>query len=230
MKKNNVLVFAAHPDDEILGCGATMAKLTAEGYNVVTVIAAQGITSRDTTKSQQKALKTLKESCFKANQILGVKKIHFLDLPDNRMDSLDLLDVVKKVEELINLYKPTVILTHHAADLNIDHQILNRAVLTASRPQPDQQRSIFFFEVLSATHWFSSGAPATAFIPNTFIDVSTYLNKKLLALKSYQDEMRPFPHARSMETVKHLAHLRGSEVGLEAAEAFMVGRTFGLNL
>jgi LmbE family N-acetylglucosaminyl deacetylase len=221
----NILCIAAHPDDEILGFGATLAKHAEKGDAVYVVIAAEGITSRDTQRNtdvKSDEFKKLYECTEKANKILGVKKVQFLAMPDNRMDSLDLLDIVKKVEEVIKQIQPSVVYTHFQGDLNVDHQILNRAVLTACRPQPGYVvKEIYAGEVPSATHWNPS---APAFNPNCFVNVESTLAKKLEALRIYESEMRAFPHARSLKGVEALAHWRGSQSGSPAAEAFEILR------
>lgn len=226
MQNKNVLVVASHPDDEILGCGATIAKLQKEGWSITTLLMAEGITSRQGARNLEEnksALQKLHNTAIQANKIVGVKDVHLANLPDNRMDSVDLLDVVKLIEEHYLRIKPSLIFTHHRSDLNIDHKITNMAVLTAARPLPGLQTDILFFEVPSATGWDFSGEP-NQFIPNLYYSVGETLDSKVEALKIYADEMRPFPHARSIEAVRHLAHYRGSQIGVTAAEAFSVGR------
>lgn len=227
MKAKRVLVIAAHPDDEVLGCGATMAKHAINGDEVHVVILAEGITSRDENRSRGKRsadLSQLAKAANKANSILGVKSLSFHNFPDNRMDSLEILDVIKVIEEHVGRIKPDTVYTHHAGDLNIDHRILNTAVMTACRPQPESSvKKILFFEVASSTGW-QVPDPAQSFVPNWFEDVSSTLLAKLKALQAYKSEMRPWPHARSLKAVEHLARWRGSSVGVEAAEAFSLGR------
>ncbi len=221
MKK--ILCLAAHPDDEVLGCGATLAKHSKNGDQVQVVIAAEGLTSRDSS-TQAAELEKLKNKAVSANTLLGVEKVHFLTLPDNRMDSVDLLDVVKSVEEIVYQFKPDVIYTHFHGDLNVDHQILNRAVLTCCRPQPQfSVKEIYAFEVLSATHW-NPGDVDNQFVPNYFVNTEDFMAKKIEALKIYESEMRAFPHARSIEAIQSLAQWRGSLVGYKAAEAFEILR------
>jgi len=225
MKK--VLVIAAHPDDEVLGCGATIARHVHLGDEVHVVILAEGATSRQEKRDRCQRLSELSqlaEAAHKAKEILGVKTLNLHDFPDNRMDSVDLLDVVKTVEAHIDSIKPDVVYTHHAGDLNIDHRRTHDAVVTACRPQPQQPVStILFFEVLSSTEWQTPGS-APPFMPNWFVDVSATLNFKLKALQAYESEMRLWPHIRSIEAVKYLARWRGASIGVEAAEAFVVGR------
>ena len=164
------------------------------------------------------------ESAHKASEILKVTSLSLHDFPDNRMDSVDLLDVVKVIEKHINRIQPELIYTHHAGDLNIDHRITHEAVITTCRPMPGQSlKTLLFFEVPSSTEVRISGI-FPHFAPNWFVDVSNTIDLKLEALKIYHSEMRPWPHSRSIEAVEFLARWRGASVGIEAAEAFMVGR------
>lgn len=226
MKK--VLVIAAHPDDEVLGCGGTMARHVIQGDKVKSIILAEGITSRDLTRNRDihnEEFEILHKAALKANEILGVSNVQLLDFPDNRMDGLDLLDIVKKVEEIINEYKPDIIYTHHIGDVNIDHQQIHRAVLTAVRPIPGNHRvqDLLFFETASSTEWMTRGS-APSFQPDWYVNISETLDKKLKALEAYEYEMRDWPHARSIKALEHLSRWRGSNIGVEAAEAFMLGR------
>jgi N-acetylglucosamine malate deacetylase 1 len=223
----NILIVAAHPDDEVLGCGGVIAKHINNGDKVHILILAEGITSRDKSRNQNEredVLLKLKDSARKAHEILGSNSLKLLDLPDNRMDSLELLDIVKLVESEISFIKPDIIYTHHVGDLNIDHQITNQAVFTACRPQPNSKlKKIYTFEVPSSTEW-QTPDKGQIFTPNTFINISNTLSKKIEALKAYDTEMKPWPHSRSIESVKHLAAWRGASVGFEAAEAFSLSR------
>lgn len=226
--RKKVLVVAAHPDDEVLGCGATIAKHVKGGDEVHVAILAEGLTSRGmgkhTRDTHKEHLSALAASAEKANAVLGVHSLNLHDFPDNRMDSQDLLDVVKVVERLVESIKPTVIYTHHAGDVNIDHRVIHRAVVTACRPLPGQQIStLLFFEIPSSTEWQPPGS-SPGFLPNWYVDVSDTLDDKFRALSAYASEMRPWPHPRSMRAVEHLARWRGACAGMEAAEAFVLGR------
>jgi LmbE family N-acetylglucosaminyl deacetylase len=226
-KNQTVLVIAAHPDDEILGCGGTMARHINQGDAVHVVILAEGATSRDAArsrKSREQELNNLAEAAQKAGDTLGISSLHLHQFPDNRMDGVDLLDVVKCVEEHIGHFRPNVVYTHHAGDVNVDHQVIHKAVVTACRPQPGHPvKTLLFFEVPSSTEWQIPGNGAS-FLPNWFVDISDFLDKKMEALDAYCCEMRPWPHARSIEAVEYLARWRGASVGVEAAEGFMLGR------
>lgn len=225
---NKVLVIAAHPDDEILGCGATIAKHILNGDQVKIVIAAEGLTSRLVTRDEVdlgQELESLRKVTRDANAILGVEDIEFLNLPDNRMDSIDLLDVVKRIELIISRLQPDIIYTHFPNDLNIDHRILSEAVLTATRPMPGKKvKEIYFFEIASSTEWNYSGQPSMGFFPNYYVEVAGTIDKKVQALEIYKGEMRSFPHSRSIENLKNISLVRGASIGERAAEAFVLAR------
>ncbi len=225
MKK--VLVVAAHPDDEVLGCGATIARHAKAGDEVHVVILAEGVTSRDRTRARQEHsadLSELAKAAHAANKILGVQSLLLHDLPDNRLDSIDLLDIVKLLEDCIQTIRPDILYTHHAGDVNIDHRRIHEAVITASRPQPGQTvKTLLFFEIQSSTEWQPPGS-GIAFTPNWYVDISSTLALKMDALAVYKTEIRKWPHARSLEAVEYLARWRGATVGCDAAEAFVMGR------
>lgn len=221
MKNNIVMVVAAHPDDEVLGCGGAIAKHSAQGDEVHVVFLADGETSRLSATEQDQLDR--EQAAKKAGGILGVKSHHFLKLPDNRLDSLPLLEVIRPLEDRINSIKPAIVYTHHAGDLNVDHRAAYQSVLTACRPQPYASvKQIFTFEVLSSTEW--SGSDMQPFVPNTYMDISRYLEQKLDALNAYKKEMKPAPNSRCVAHVKSLALHRGYTVGMNFAESFMLIR------
>jgi len=214
---NKVLIIVAHPDDEVLGCGATIAKHTQNGDTVQTVFIADGFSSRENSSNRD-------SSAYKASEILGCEKPVFLNFPDNQLDTISLLRIVKEVEKSIEDFQPSIIYTHHFGDLNIDHQITHKAVMTACRPQPNFcVKEIYSFEILSATHWQSPSMGA-AFNSNYFINVSGFMEKKIKALQHYDNEMQEYPHARSYESVVNLAKFRGSLAGIKVAEGFFIER------
>ncbi len=223
----SVLVFAAHPDDEVLGCGGTLARLADEGASIHVAFLADGVFSRTGEASAQQAeLLDRRAAARKAGDILGVQSISFGEFPDNRMDSIALLDIIKPVEALIAKHQPDTVFTHHAGDVNIDHRRTHEAVVTACRPQRGHPvKTLLCFEVPSSTEWQLPGS-APAFTPNWFVDVSGALARKIAALNAYADELHDWPHPRSRQGVEHLAHWRGATVGVNAAEAFLLGRKF----
>ena len=227
--KNKILVVAAHPDDEFLGCGGALISHIKKNDKVGILIMSEGFTSRDIkrdTIKRKNDLDGLKKSANKIAKKIGASFIKFTSFPDNRMDSVDFLDVVKKVEEVIKKFKPNIIYTHHPSDLNIDHGIVHRAVITASRPQPKYAvKKILLFEIMSSTNWTAKfSKQKNLFNPNYFIDISNVLSKKLKLLKYYKTEMKKWPHSRSIKAIKALANYRGSSVGVKAAEAFELVR------
>lgn len=216
-----VLIIAAHPDDETLGCGGTIAKLTKNGSKVHVAFLADGESSREDKTNIKKLISERKNISIKALKSLGCKSVSFFDYADQQLDSVNLLEVVKLVEKLVKKYQPHTIFTHYMHDLNIDHQITHKAVVTACRPQPNHcVKELFFFEVPSSTEWNIS----KGFMPNYFVDISKTISQKKRALNIYKKEMRPFPHTRSIKAIESLALFRGSSVGVKAAEAFIIGR------
>lgn len=222
---DSILVIAAHPDDEMLGCGGTMARLSNEGKVINVAFLADGVFSRmGISNDTKEELKKRRQAANDACKMIGVNEIVFGDFPDNQMDSVPLLEICKSVEALIKKFDPYTIFTHHIGDVNIDHQLIHKAVMTACRPQlSNNVKEIFFFETASSTEWQFPGSGA-AFLPNTFFDISSTLNLKIKALGIYNDEMREWPHPRSLQGVQHLAHWRGATIGVNAAEAFILGR------
>lgn len=221
----SILILAAHPDDEVLGCGGTIAKLADEGAIVHVAFLADGVFSRGGEQTvQQLELASRRAAAQKACEILGVKSVSFGDFPDNRMDTIPLLDITQAVETFIAKHQPEMVFTHHAGDVNIDHRRLHEAVVTACRPQQGHPvKTLLCFEVPSSTEWQLPGS-APAFKPNWFVDISATLMRKLTALEAYAEELRAWPHPRSLQGVEHLAHWRGATVGVDAAEAFVLGR------
>ena len=200
----SVLVVAAHPDDEVLGCGGTIARHTSAGDQVQVLIIAEGATSRlqrrDRLQSSEE-LSTLAQAAQTAGSTLGAAGVELLDLPDNRLDSLDRLELIKLIEQRIDRHIPQVVYVHHAGDVNVDHRRLHEAVVTACRPTPGSPvKRLLSFEVAS-TEWQPPGS-ASAFQPNWFVDISNQWHLKRKALEAYASEMRPWPHARSVEALE----------------------------
>jgi LmbE family N-acetylglucosaminyl deacetylase len=218
----NILVIAAHPDDEVLGCGGTIAKLVQQNHRVYIAILGEGITSRSAKREQAnyKLVENLRDDSKQVAKLLGTADLFQYGLPDNRFDTLPLLDIIKLIENLLERVQPEVIYTHHHGDLNIDHAVLHRAVVTAARPANGSAvRELYAFEVPSSTDW-AFGQFAPVFRPNVFVDISVTLETKIKAMALYTSEVRSFPHPRSAEALRAIAQSRGSSVGLEASEAF----------
>ncbi|QNU68683.1 PIG-L family deacetylase [Ruminiclostridium herbifermentans] len=223
----NVLVIAAHPDDEILGLGGTIRKLVNDNYNISCVILGEGLTSRkdsriDTPKNQ---LMELKDNTLKSANIVGYSNVEFCELPDNRFDSVDLLDVIKIVTKQVEKYKPDTIFTHHYSDLNIDHRITFEAVTTCCRPVGNYvTKNIICFETPSSTEWNFKNSESY-FKPNLFIDITQTIKYKLDAMSCYITEIKEYPHPRSLEALRIIAARWGTVVGTEYAEAFEIVRS-----
>lgn len=224
MKKKKVLIIAAHPDDEVLGCGGTAARLAREGYEVFTVILGEGVTSRDDTRQPEKRkgeIARLIQQTHDANHTLGIKELFVFNFPDNRFDTVPLLDIVKVIEKVKEKINPQILFTHFENDLNIDHQVTYRAVLTASRPLPGEPvREIYSFEVLSSTEW---RFPLT-FSPDCFFDITPTIDIKTAALEKYHGELKEYPHPRSTTGMRLNAEQWGMKNGVSYAEAFKVVR------
>jgi len=218
----NVLICAAHPDDEVLGCGGTIARLAKEGNDVYIAILGEGITSRSAHRedADPSLIRQLHDRSRKVAKLLGAKDLWMYSLPDNRFDTIPLLDAVKIIEDLIKLVQPRMIYTQHGGDLNIDHVVAFRAALTASRPMVGcPVKAVYSFPVASSSEWaFHQFSPAVQ--PNIFVDISSTLDLKIEAMQLYESETRPFPHPRSPEALRAAAQYWGSVVGFSAAEAF----------
>lgn len=216
-----VIVIVAHPDDEVLGCGGTIAKLSNQNKSVHVVFLTDGVMSRAGSGATEIAER--KAASYKAAEEIGISELIFLDFDDQKLDSVSLLDIVRPLEKIIKDIDPKTIFTHFYGDLNRDHQITCRAVLTACRPSvPMGVSALYAFETLSSTEW--SIDTNGGFQPTTFVDISATLQKKVDALGHYQMEMHEPPHSRSIENVKTLSQKRGFEVGLVNAEAFVLLR------
>jgi LmbE family N-acetylglucosaminyl deacetylase len=221
-----VLVVAAHPDDEVLGCAATAALRVSRGEAVHIAILGTGLTARTSGGAVDvSALAALREDARAVGGMLGAKSVSFADLPDNRFDTLALLDVVKQVERWLGEIAPAVVYTHHPGDLNVDHRLTFQAVLTATRPLPGAGvRDLYAFEVPSATDWaFQRLEPA--FRPSVFEDVTDTIEVKLACMARYAGEARAFPHPRSAEALRATARRWGSVAGMAYAEAFELIRS-----
>lgn len=210
-----VLVIAPHGLDEALGCGGTMARHADEGDSVHVLILFGDGTGRDAAR---------RVNAQKSAQILGAKPPRFAGFPENRSDTVPLLELVAAIEKCVAELKPEIVYVSHGGNLNIDHQTSFRATVTALRPVPGSSvRAIYAYEILSSTDWAPAGF-GSAFQPNRFVEITRQLERKLKALETYGDEMRPRPHARSVEAARLLSALRGGTAGLASGEALCVVR------
>lgn len=232
----NILVIAAHPDDEVLGMGGTIFKYTKLGHKVKVAIMATGIKSRRSTnfknnskykisetyeKKIQQQILELRKNSLHASKILGVTDVEFFDFPDNEMDKISNLEITKQIEKIIEEFNPEKIFTHSEYDINIDHRLLYLATLTATRPKKNQTvKEVYVFEVPSSTEWFFP----SKFSPNVFVDISKELKTKQKALMAYKNEIEKFPHPRSVESLEIIAKRWGTVSGLRSAEAFTLIR------
>ena len=215
-----ILIVAAHPDDEVLGCFGTVARLIKKGYEAYTLILGEGKTSRDEKRvieNKKVELDILNSEIKKANDIIGIKKCFVYDFPDNRFDSVDLLDIIKVISKIKEEIKPDIIFTHYGNDLNIDHKITYQAVITATRPMENESvKEIYSFEILSSTEW----QYPISFSPDVFFDIKDTIELKLSAMKCYKSELCEYPHPRSLQGIELNAKYNGMKVGKNYVEAF----------
>jgi LmbE family N-acetylglucosaminyl deacetylase len=222
MEKNIILVIVAHPDDEVLGSGGTIAKHVENGDIVYGVSMTDGVASRG--KVTEMEINIRAQASINAGKILGLTWIEGGSFPDNAMDTVPLLAVAKVIENAKSLVNPTIVYTHSSADLNVDHRIVSQATLTAFRPEPNEVwEEIRTFEIVSATD-YGHKSITNIFYPNLYVDIKKTWNKKLAALNEYKMEIRDAPHARSFEGLENLAKYRGNQVGIYYAEAFEIIR------
>ncbi|MBY0471651.1 PIG-L family deacetylase [bacterium] len=232
--KNKLLVVAAHPDDEVLGCGATVAKRVSQGWEAYLLILTKGVAGRYSSQPDAATLKAVETETTqlgaeidKATAAIGFKKVFRASFPDNRMDTVSRMDVSQEILTVLKEVRPTTIFTHHPGDYNWDHTIAFDSVMMAARSSPGEfaPQEILSFEVPSSTErsWQSE---ERTFRPNVYVNIKGSIDKKKLALSYYASEKRPYPHPRSIEALEYLSRKRGSEVGLEYAEAFhLIRRT-----
>ena len=211
---SNILVLAAHPDDETLGCGATLHNFSSKGYNIELITFTDGVGSRNNNESNRNP--KLQE----VSKILGISKFTSGDFPDNAMDSVPLLELSKFIENNTEGHYD-MIFTHFIGDLNIDHQLVTKATLTAFRPQYGLKTKIYSYFVPSSTDYN----------PLSYFDGTSYFSldkenveAKIKALEVYDKEMRSYPHTRSYENIENLMKVWGSEVGLLHSEKFKLLR------
>lgn len=213
-----VLVIAAHPDDETLGAGATIAKFAKQGHKVRILIFGEGPLAREQVDTA-----SVKRQANNAITTLGAKLIGVLGYPDNQLDKFALLELARKIEKEIENFSPELVLTHHFGDLNQDHRQIANATFIACRPVSNKCAELWCYEVLSSTDWII--APQDRFNPNLFVKIDEACWKlKMRALNEYKSELRDFPHSRSTEAIEALSRVRGVQAGVARAEAFWLAR------
>lgn len=215
----NYLIVVAHPDDEVLGAGATIHRLIKEGHNVAVSTMANHAAARVNISD------TLSDDQNKSMELLGIKKLYSADFPNIKMNTTPHLELVQFVEKCIVSFGADVVITHHPSDTNIDHYETSRAVQAACRlfqrnDNVKPIKEVWFMEVLSSTEW-SIDSSSNRFVPNVFVEVGkdgVEIKKKALAM--YKGVMRSYPHPRSNEAIEGLALYRGCQSGCNYAEAF----------
>jgi LmbE family N-acetylglucosaminyl deacetylase len=223
MKK--IMLVAAHPDDELLGSAGTLLFYKKKGYKIKIVFLSDGESSRNIDKKKKDTLiKLRKTQAIKVSKICRFEEPIFAKFPDNRLDTIPMLTVVKFIETEIQKFKPSIIITHNENDLNVDHMLTFKAVVTATRPSTKTfVKSIYCFETPSSTENNFSKVKVS-FNPNLYFDISNYITKKIKLLKIYKKEIKKYPHSRSLEGIKVLAKYRGAQIGVKYAEAFYLLR------
>ena len=218
-----ILVIAAHFDDEVYGCGGTIAKLVNKGHEIYACVLTDSCSSQYKDNAHEMIAQKKAES-EEVNKILGIKKTYTFDFPDMQLDTVPHVELNKAIEQCVIEIKPDVIYTHHGGDVNKDHRLVFESTMVAVRPMEDSSvKRVLCFEVPSSTEW----APPTLgnmFAPNVFVDIEDVIDKKINAIKAYNSELREYPHPRSVENVINQAYFRGASVGLKAAESFMLIR------
>lgn len=229
MAKKRILIVAAHPDDEILGCGGMIAQEIANGAEVKLIILADGIMARyeKMTKKAEKELKLLYKNSESAIRILGIKpeNIVYFHYEDIKLNAEPIIEIIQKIRKIVQKFRPHVVYTHHCGDYNPDHKVTFDATIFATRPYLGEYwpKAVYSFEVLSSTEWAFN--PKFSFRPNVYVVLDKrFVDKKKKAMKNYLSEIRPYPHPRSEEGIEVLAKKRGNEISENYAEAFELVR------
>jgi LmbE family N-acetylglucosaminyl deacetylase len=216
----NILVIATHPDDEVLGCGGTIARHASRGDRVDVLVVTRG--APDLYSDEQ--VGRLRKELEAAHAILGVSAVHFLDFPAPRLDLVPAHELADSIGAQLAAIRPATVYIPHRVDLHSDHRCVFGAALVAARPiDSPVVRRLLSYETLSETEWAAPVAE-DAFLPSVFIDIGAYLEQKQQALAAYRSQLKEFPHPRSLQAVECLARLRGSTAGVPAAEAFQLIR------
>lgn len=211
----SVLVVAAHPDDELLGCGGTVALHARAGDRVTSVVVCEGESLRYGPGGVGQS-----DHTKRAADVLGVRDVRALGFPDQKLDTLTLTKIITPLEEVVRETRPEIVYCQYGGDANRDHEILFRALLIATRPTESFLRAVYAFDTASSTEW---GYPRT-FVPDTWVEISATLETKIEAMACYESEVRPYPHPRSLDALRHRARAWGNQACMDAAEVFMTVR------
>jgi len=216
----NILILAPHPDDEVLGCGATIKKLSKDGNQVFVLVSSRG----SKRLYDQTKVEAVRNEAHEAHALLGVTKTFFLDFPAPELDTVPLADISREISKVISDFQINVLYLPHRGDIHNDHRVVFNAGLVAARPVGNcTVTEIYAYETLSETEWAAPFGD-DAFIPTRFVNVESTLEAKMEAMKCFKSQLKVFPNPRSLETLEALAKFRGATVGFKAAEAFMVIR------
>jgi LmbE family N-acetylglucosaminyl deacetylase len=227
LSKKKILIIVAHTDDESFGCGGFIKKMSLNKNKISAISFTNGVDSRSNIKETE--IKKRKISSLKASRILGFSWLAQYNYPDNKLDSVNLLEIIQVIEKHKKQFQPHVVITHNFSDLNIDHRKIAEATLTAFRPEPEEKlEQLLTFEVPSATD-FRVLKNKKNFLPNYFVDIDKYYKSKIEAIKCYKKEVKPYPHSRSIQGIKNLNKIRGNQSGLKLAEAFEIVRKIERN-
>lgn len=219
----NILVIAPHPDDEILGVGGTIAKHTSFGHNVYICIATKGTPPMFSKESVEK----VKNEAINAHKVLGVKDTYFLDFPAVKLEECPKYELNASISRIIAQVKPEVVYLPHRGDIHLDHKIVFDSSMVALRPLGNEKaKEIYCYETLSETEWDAPNI-TNAFIPNTWIDISDFIDIKKKAISMFESQIKSYPHPRSIKAIEALSEYRGSNMGIKNAEAFMLIRKIG---
>ncbi len=210
-----VVVIAAHPDDELLGCGGTVALHTRRGDRVTSIIACEGESLRYGPDGVGQ-----KEHTRRAAAELGVEDVRRLEFADQRLDTIPLTDIITPLEKVIHEVRPRIVYVQWGGDINRDHELLFKAALVATRPTEESLATVYAFDTASSTEW---GFPRS-FVPDTWVEISKTLDKKIAAMACYESEVRQYPHPRSLDALRHRARAWGNQHCMDAAEVFMTVR------
>jgi LmbE family N-acetylglucosaminyl deacetylase len=215
MKPKQILVIAAHPDDELLGCGGTVALHASQGDRVTSVVVCEGESLR-----YGEGVVPQSDHMKKAAETLGVSDVRALGFPDQKLDTVTLTELITPLEQVVREVQPQIVYCQYGGDINLDHELLFKALLVATRPTEPFIQAVYAFDTASSTEW----AYPRTFLPDTWVDITATIDKKIAAMGCYESEVRPYPHPRSLEALRNRAQAWGNQCCLPFAEVFMTVR------